>query len=192
VLAVDWITDDRLALVPACGHVVERSRELDPKRTGHKRQLAVSGCARVLRLCQDFVALQDLALAPVASPPQSTLPPESYGRPKRTEGGTMYARVAIFEAADSSRMQENIDAIRAEVESSPGPPEGLPSKEFLLLADHENGKTLAINLFETEEDLRTGDATLNAMSPPDSESMQRRNVDTYEVEIHVKAPSVPG
>jgi hypothetical protein len=104
----------------------------------------------------------------------------------------MYARVAIFEAADSSRMQENIDAIRAEVESSPGPPEGLPSKEFLLLADHENGKTLAINLFETEEDLRTGDATLNAMSPPDSESMQRRNVDTYEVEIHVKAPSVPG
>ncbi len=97
----------------------------------------------------------------------------------------MYARVAIFEAADPSRMQQNVDEIRREVESSSGPPEGLPAKEFILLTDRESGKTLAINLFETEDDLRTGDATLNAMSPPASEGMNRRAVETYEVAIHV-------
>ena len=100
----------------------------------------------------------------------------------------MYARVAIFEG-DPSRMQDNIEGIRREVEASSGPPEGLPAKEFLLLADRKTGKTLSINLFETEDDLRTGDATLNEMSPPAEAGMSRRAVETYEVAIHVSEAS---
>jgi hypothetical protein len=100
----------------------------------------------------------------------------------------MYARVAIFEG-DPGRMQENIDGIRKEVESSSGPPEGLPAKEFLLLIDRDKGKTLSINLFETEDDLRTGDATLNAMTPPTEAGMSRSGVETYEVAIHVSEAS---
>jgi hypothetical protein len=45
---------------------------------------------------------------------------------------------------------------------------------------------MAITLFETEEDRRTGDETLNAMSPPVSEGMGRRTgVEMYEVPIHM-------
>ena len=98
----------------------------------------------------------------------------------------MYARVARFEGADSSRIDENIDAIRQQSES--GPPEGVPAKQFLLLTDRDGGKMMAITLFETEEDMRTGDATLNAMSPPVSEGMGRRAaVEMYEVPIHMTA-----
>jgi hypothetical protein len=97
----------------------------------------------------------------------------------------MYARVAVFEGADPSEVDKNIEEIRRESES--GPPEGLPAKEFLMLVDREKGKVLGITLFATEEDLRAGDATLNAMSPPVSGGMGRRTgVEMYEVPIQMK------
>ena len=40
---------------------------------------------------------------------------------------------------------------------------------------------MAISLFETEEDLRKGDETLNAMSPPGDGMGQRTSVEMYEV-----------
>lgn len=98
----------------------------------------------------------------------------------------MYARVAIFEGADPSQLDETIDAIRRE--SSAGPPEGVPATEFLLLTDRGSGKTLAIGLFETEAARRTGDETLDAMSPPVSGGMGRRTaVEMYDVPIHMTA-----
>lgn len=98
----------------------------------------------------------------------------------------MYARVAIFEGADPSRIDENVDSIRQQSES--GPPEGVPAKQFLLLTDRNSGKMMAITLFETEEDRRIGHETLNAMSPPVSEGMGRRaGVEMYEVPIHMTA-----
>ena len=98
----------------------------------------------------------------------------------------MYARVAIFEGADPSRIDENLDRIRQD--SGSGPPEGVPAKQFLILADRSSGKLMAITLFETEEDRRIGDETLNAMSPPVSGGMGRRaGVEMYEVPIHMTA-----
>jgi hypothetical protein len=35
-----------------------------------------------------------------------------------------------------------------------------------MLHRADEGKVIAISLFETEEDLKQGDATLNAMDPP--------------------------
>jgi len=52
------------------------------------------------------------------------------------------------------------------VESSDGPPEGVPSSGIMVLNDAETGRCLVIGLFETEEDLRTGDAALRAMDRP--------------------------
>jgi len=91
----------------------------------------------------------------------------------------MYARVARWEGADPQTLRTSAEEIRADAES--GPPEGLPAKGLLLLHDLEGGRAIAISLFETEEDYRQGDATLNSMNPPGGGMGQRIAVDKYEV-----------
>ena len=90
----------------------------------------------------------------------------------------MFARVAKFEGMESAQIDRVVDRIG----QAEGPPPGVPGKRFLLLADRENGKTLAIGFFETEEDLRTGDAALNAMDPPERMG-ERTSVEMYEVAL---------
>jgi hypothetical protein len=97
----------------------------------------------------------------------------------------MYARVARFEGADADALRRNAAEIGSRAAS--GPPEGVPATGFLLLIDPENGRGLGIGLFETEDDLRTGDATLNAMSPPEAGMGRRMSVEMYEVAVDVRA-----
>ncbi len=97
----------------------------------------------------------------------------------------MYARVARWDGVDAATLEETAARIRADAES--GPPEGVPAKEFLLLSDAANGRTMAIALFETEDDYRQGDETLNSMNPPGGGMGQRVGVDQYKVEVHVHA-----
>jgi hypothetical protein len=91
----------------------------------------------------------------------------------------MHARVARFEGASA----DEIDAIIKDLNSrgDSGPPEGVPAAGFILLADRQNGTSLAISFFETEDDMRTGDAALNAMSPPAHTGGRRAAVEFYEV-----------
>jgi hypothetical protein len=96
----------------------------------------------------------------------------------------MYARVARWEGADSSAMRRTAEQINSE--ASAGPPEGVPAKAFLMLIDPDGGKSVAISLFETEEDLRAGDAVLNDMSPPDDGFGSRTSVESYEVAVDVR------
>jgi hypothetical protein len=91
----------------------------------------------------------------------------------------MYARVARWEGADAETLEETASRIRADSDS--GPPEGVPAKQFLLLNDKEAGRSIAITLFETEEDYAEGDATLNEMSPPGEGMGRRVAVEKYEV-----------
>jgi hypothetical protein len=94
----------------------------------------------------------------------------------------MYARVARWEGGDA-------DAIRATAErmsQETGPPDGVPSNGFTLLIDPDGGQSLAIGLFETEEDLRKGDETLNAMNPDDDGTGKRVSVEKYEVAMDVR------
>jgi hypothetical protein len=95
----------------------------------------------------------------------------------------MKARVATFEGGDPAAIQQNVDSIKER--SASGPPEGVPAVGMLML--QTEGKLMAISLFENEEDLRQGDATLNSMSPP-TEGMGRRvSVETYDVPIKLDA-----
>ena len=91
----------------------------------------------------------------------------------------MYARVAKWEGAEAEQIRAAAEGINAEASS--GPPEGLPAKGLMLLIDPDGGRSIAISLFATEEDLRKGDETLNAMSPPGDGMGQRTSVETYEV-----------
>jgi hypothetical protein len=91
----------------------------------------------------------------------------------------MYARVARWEGAEAEQIRAAAQGISADAAS--GPPEGLPAKGLMLLVDPESGRSMAISLFATEEDLRQGDATLNTMSPPGDGMGQRTAVEFYEV-----------
>ena len=91
----------------------------------------------------------------------------------------MYARVARWEGADADTLRQTASQIQSDADA--GPPEGLPAKQFLLLNDLEGGRSLAITLFETEEDYQQGDKTLNEMSPPGDGMGQRVAVEKYEV-----------
>ena len=72
----------------------------------------------------------------------------------------MYARIATFEGATDIR------GAVAGMEQG-GPPEGLKATEAYFFADAASGKSIFVTFFETEEDMKAGDAMLNAMSPGD-------------------------
>jgi hypothetical protein len=97
----------------------------------------------------------------------------------------MYARVARWEGASAERLRLSAEGIRKDAES--GPPEGVPAKGLLLLQDLEGGRAMAIALFETEEDYRQGDETLNVMSPPGEGMGQRVGVEKWEVAAQLEA-----
>lgn len=96
----------------------------------------------------------------------------------------MYARVVRWEGAEAEAMKRTAKEIGSQAES--GPPEGVPAKGFLLLQDLEGGKVMAISFFETEDDYRQGDATLDSMSPPGDGLGSRVGVDKYEVAFEIE------
>ena len=99
----------------------------------------------------------------------------------------MHARVATFEGGDPGQVRQVIAEIKQRAAS--GPPEGVPAVGLLLLHRADEGKVVNISLFETEDDLRQGDETLNAMDPPVPGAMGRRtSVEMYEVGVKLEAP----
>jgi hypothetical protein len=89
------------------------------------------------------------------------------------------ARVVSFDGVTRDRMQE----MQAEMRDSE-PPEGLPAKEIVVLHDPDAEKSLVILFFDSEEDYRQGDETLNAMSADDTPG-QRTGVAKYDVALRI-------
>jgi hypothetical protein len=96
----------------------------------------------------------------------------------------MYARVAKWEGAEADGLRASADDISSR--AAEGPPEGVPAKGFLMLIDPDGGRSMAISLFETEEDRRKGDETLNSMSPDRDDVGKRQAVEMYEVAVDVR------
>jgi hypothetical protein len=88
------------------------------------------------------------------------------------------ARVVTFEGVPSERIEQ----LKSEMEGN-DPPEGLNPQELLILHDGDSQKSIAIVLFETEDDYRTGDEILNNM-PSDDTPGNRTSVQRYDVAIH--------
>jgi hypothetical protein len=89
----------------------------------------------------------------------------------------MYARVSRWEGLD----QEAIRRFAEMINSAEGPPEGVPSSGILVLSDAENGRNLVIGLFDSEDDLRTGDAALRAMDRPPEATGEITSTEFYEI-----------
>ncbi len=79
----------------------------------------------------------------------------------------MHARVAAFDyrGSDPEDVGRGFDEIKRR--AAAGPPEGLPALGLLDLYNPNDGTVLSITFFETEEDLRQGDATLAQWTRPD-------------------------
>ena len=56
-------------------------------------------------------------------------------------------------------------------------------KRMVVLADPQSGTSVSIAFCETEDDLRSADRMLNAMSPPGDSPSGRVGVDLLEVMI---------
>jgi hypothetical protein len=91
----------------------------------------------------------------------------------------MYARVARWEGLD----QDGIRQFAEMINSSEAPPEGVPSSGILVLSDAENGRSLVIGLFDTQDDLRTGDAALKAMDRPPEAKGEISSIEYYELTV---------
>ena len=55
-----------------------------------------------------------------------------------------------------------------------------------MLIDPGSGRSLAVALFETEDDLRQGDETLKAMTASGDDVGKRTSVETYEVAADIR------
>ena len=91
------------------------------------------------------------------------------------------ARVVSFDGVTKDRMEEMRDQM-----TDGEPPEGLPAKEIIVLHDPEGEKSLVILFFDSEDDYRRGDETLNAMSADDTPG-RRTSVTRYDVAIRMTA-----
>jgi hypothetical protein len=89
------------------------------------------------------------------------------------------ARVVSFEGVNTNRIEE----IKREV-SQGEQPEGIPATEMVMLHDPEGERSLVILFFETEEDYRQGDETLNAM-PAGETPGRRTSVTRYDVALRM-------
>ncbi len=93
----------------------------------------------------------------------------------------MHARVVTFEGGDPDAIRDGVKGINERAGS--GPPEGVPAVGLLMLHQADAGKVVTITLFETEEDMKQGDATFNKMDPPAGPGTmgKRTSVEMYEV-----------
>jgi hypothetical protein len=89
------------------------------------------------------------------------------------------ARVVSFDGVTEERVAE----LRQRMASEPRP-DDLPASEMLLLHDAQAGSALAILFFENEDDYRTADRTLNAMSPEETPGT-RASVGKYQVAVRM-------
>ena len=89
------------------------------------------------------------------------------------------ARVVSFDGVGSDRIAE----LKSRIEGGE-PPEGMPPSELLVLHDPEGERSLAIVIFENEDDYRKGHEILDAMPAPDTPG-QRASVTKYDVALRM-------
>jgi hypothetical protein len=95
----------------------------------------------------------------------------------------VFARIATFQVDDPALIDGEVETTRRYTEGS-RLPEGIPAVGFLMMVDRAGGKVVEVLLFETEDDLLAGDATMSAMAPGEG-SMHRIALDLLDVAVHI-------
>ena len=93
----------------------------------------------------------------------------------------MYVRVVRFTDVTSSRVKE----LLARIEEAEGPPPGVPASGLQLVFDEAQATAVVLQLFESEEDMRTGDRAFGAMDPGETPGT-RASVDMGELKLDLR------
>jgi len=93
-----------------------------------------------------------------------------------------YVRVVRFTDVSPERMDE----LSREISESDGPPEGVPNHKFRMVHDESQGTVVVIQIFETEDDMRTAAEALDQMDSADTPG-SRASVDAGEVKVEMEA-----
>ena len=88
----------------------------------------------------------------------------------------MYARVVRFTDVKS----DQIDRIKGEIEGGDGPPPGVNAKGIRVMVDESQGTAVVVLFFDSEEDMKQADATMEAMDTGETPGT-RASVDRCEV-----------
>ena len=91
------------------------------------------------------------------------------------------ARVVTFDGVS----QERMDELNSRMESGQ-PPEGMPDAELLILHDPSGEKSIAIVIFDNEDDYKKGDEILGSMPAPETPGT-RTSVTKYNVATRMKS-----
>jgi hypothetical protein len=94
----------------------------------------------------------------------------------------MYARVVRFTDVSPERIAQ----IVAAVEESEGPPPGVDSTGFQLLADEAQGTAIFVGYFETQQKMQDASAVFEAMDASETPGT-RASVDLCEVKAEETA-----
>jgi hypothetical protein len=95
----------------------------------------------------------------------------------------MFARMATFQVDNPDLIEHEVDTTRRYTQGG-RLPDGIPAVGFLMMVDRTGGKVVEILLFETEDDLRKGDETMDALAPGEG-SMHRVALDLLEVPVRL-------
>ena len=95
----------------------------------------------------------------------------------------MYMRVVRFTGVSAER----IEAVKAMIEGSDGPPEGVPTTGLTVMFDAGQETAVVLQRFETAEDMEAGARVLSDMDTSDTPGT-RASVDACEVKLDLKAP----
>jgi hypothetical protein len=93
------------------------------------------------------------------------------------------ARVTTFEGGTPEGVRAAVERLQSDVDS--GPPEGVKSTGLTVLADPDGGRTMFIGLFASEDDLRSSEAALEQMNPPEGMG-QRASVEVWKLPVDVR------
>jgi hypothetical protein len=95
------------------------------------------------------------------------------------------ARVVTFEGGTPEGIRAATEQVQSDMESRGGPPEGVKSSGMTFLVDPDGGRAMFVGIFANEDDLRSSEATLEGMTPPEGMG-HRASVDVYEVGADVR------
>jgi hypothetical protein len=93
----------------------------------------------------------------------------------------MYARVVRFTDVKPERIEE----IKNRADEAGGPPEGVPSSGIQIVLDESQGTAVVVQLFQSEEDMRTGEEVLDKMDPSETPGT-RTSVDRGEIALDIR------
>lgn len=93
----------------------------------------------------------------------------------------MYVRVVRFTDVKPDRIAELLDRI----ESSDGPPPGVPSTGLKMMVDDAQGTAVVLQYFATQEDMEVGAAAFSAMDASETPGT-RASVDMCELKLELE------